>query len=197
MTPRETNPDARRFTRTNMRLLLLAIVCAASAACSSADFSVASSPDADERSTASADTQRGEREASVDAAEGESATAEDTDIGAIDSGMPAIDSGTVAVDSGTVAYDSGTVDTGTAIVDTGTVLDTAPACTVSSCPASTNPCKMPACVGGACGFAPKPKGTFCNAFADQCDGLGNCVDCTDNGGCGECCVCMANKCTPA
>jgi hypothetical protein len=65
------------------------------------------------------------------------------------------------------------------------------------CPGTTDPCKMGACIAGACAIVPKPAGAFCNGYEDQCDGAGNCVDCFNSGGCGECCVCSANKCVPA
>jgi hypothetical protein len=129
----------------------------------------------------------------IDSAAPDTTTVKDTaapkDTSVVDSGTPPpIDTGTAPIDTGTAP-----IDTGTAPIDTGTP----PTCSVSSCPGTTNPCKMPACVSGACGFVPKPKGTFCNGYNDQCDGFGNCVDCTDNGGCGQCCVCIANKCEPA
>jgi hypothetical protein len=55
----------------------------------------------------------------------------------------------------------------------------------------------PTCVGGHCMLLPAPRDTFCNGFQDQCDGAGNCVDCTNSGGCGECCVCSGEVCIPA
>lgn len=69
--------------------------------------------------------------------------------------------------------------------------------TASTCPAPSGECKVATCIAGKCGVGPKPSGSFCHGFDDQCDGFGNCVDCVNNGGCGECCVCTANACTPA
>jgi hypothetical protein len=65
------------------------------------------------------------------------------------------------------------------------------ACTKDSeCPmTSTNQCYQPACLSARCTVRPSPLGALCNNAADQCDGNGNCVDCVNNGGCGECCVC--------
>jgi hypothetical protein len=65
------------------------------------------------------------------------------------------------------------------------------------CPAPGNQCQRAACNNGVCGVANKTVGEFCNTFADQCDGEGNCVDCVDNGGCGECCVCQNRVCIQA
>lgn len=68
----------------------------------------------------------------------------------------------------------------------------------SQCPAPSVECKMAVCNAGVCGVAPKPRDTLCNGLMDQCDGAGNCVDCTTSGGCGECCVCStSNTCVPA
>jgi len=59
-------------------------------------------------------------------------------------------------------------------------------------------CMKYECVGGSCQLGPVAAGTLCNAGADQCNGAGVCVDCVNNGGCGECCVCNANNtCDPA
>jgi hypothetical protein len=66
----------------------------------------------------------------------------------------------------------------------------------SDCGASTG-CTGNACLNNACTTGPLKRGTLCNANVDQCDGFGNCVDCTDNGGCDECCVCSAQVCVPA
>jgi len=55
-------------------------------------------------------------------------------------------------------------------------------------------CKVPACVAGQCTLKNAPIGTYCNDFQDQCDALGACVDCVDNGGCGECCTCVGGIC---
>jgi hypothetical protein len=49
----------------------------------------------------------------------------------------------------------------------------------------------------SCTAVPLPKDSYCNSGSDQCDGAGNCVDCTNNGGCGECCVCTNQACVNA
>jgi hypothetical protein len=67
----------------------------------------------------------------------------------------------------------------------------------SDCPGVITECFMKTCTAGLCAIAPQPKGTLCNMLMDQCDGMGTCVDCVDNGGCGECCVCSANHCIMA
>jgi hypothetical protein len=67
----------------------------------------------------------------------------------------------------------------------------------ADCQNPVTECTARACNNGACGTTPRPGGTLCNMFMDQCDGLGNCVDCFDNGGCGECCVCSMGHCIPA
>jgi hypothetical protein len=54
---------------------------------------------------------------------------------------------------------------------------------------------------GSCELAPRPAGDLCpqvnvNDPSDtygQCDGTGACVDCITSGGCGECCVCSAER----
>jgi len=54
------------------------------------------------------------------------------------------------------------------------------------------------CTYDTCGNPPTPRDSYCNGGADQCDGMGNCVDCTNSGGCGECCTCSINQtCIPA
>ena len=54
------------------------------------------------------------------------------------------------------------------------------------------------CTYDTCGNPPVPRDTLCNGGADQCDGDGNCVDCTTSGGCGECCTCsIGDYCVPA
>jgi hypothetical protein len=56
-------------------------------------------------------------------------------------------------------------------------------------------CMKYECVSGNCQLGPAPAGTLCNNSADQCNGAGVCVDCVNNGGCGECCVCTSmNTC---
>jgi hypothetical protein len=57
-------------------------------------------------------------------------------------------------------------------------------------------CTMPSCIDHACGTGPSPRDTLCNNQSDQCDGAGNCVDCTTSGGCGECCACFSQVCQP-
>jgi hypothetical protein len=49
---------------------------------------------------------------------------------------------------------------------------------------------------GVCTVGFAPRDTLCNNWADQCDGAGNCVDCTTSGGCGECCACFNEVCQP-
>ncbi|PCC69213.1 hypothetical protein SAMN02745121_05858 [Nannocystis exedens] len=64
------------------------------------------------------------------------------------------------------------------------------------CPNNDGECKLPACVDGQCTFKNAPVGSLCNGLADQCDAMGLCVDCVDNGGCGECCYCAGGICLP-
>ncbi|AUX39083.1 uncharacterized protein SOCE26_004650 [Sorangium cellulosum] len=64
------------------------------------------------------------------------------------------------------------------------------------CGVSTE-CYRYTCQGGLCMEGPVPAGTLCNALQDQCDEAGNCVDCFNSGGCGECCVCVSFTCVPA
>jgi hypothetical protein len=75
------------------------------------------------------------------------------------------------------------------------------ACTTNThCgPAVPMQCTMPVCSpSDSCTTGPAPRDTFCNNWADQCDGMGNCVDCTNSGGCGECCTCSLQQvCVPA
>ncbi|WAS95688.1 hypothetical protein [Nannocystis punicea] len=66
----------------------------------------------------------------------------------------------------------------------------------SDCPNNGGECLLPACTDGKCTFKPFPAGTYCNGFQDQCDALGQCIDCVDNGGCEECCVCAGGTCIP-
>jgi hypothetical protein len=71
-------------------------------------------------------------------------------------------------------------------------------CAMAACPKATA-CTQPLCVNGTCQSAPRPRGTLCNidaTDADQCDGAGTCVECTDSGGCGECCSCFTGACLP-
>jgi len=69
-------------------------------------------------------------------------------------------------------------------------------CNVAACPVATE-CMMPMCGQDGCQLAPRPRGTLCQQNSNQCDGEGNCLDCTDNGGCDECCVCSGqNICVP-
>ncbi|MDC0719099.1 hypothetical protein [Nannocystis bainbridge] len=42
----------------------------------------------------------------------------------------------------------------------------------------------------------EPPGSLCNGQQDQCDMMGLCVDCVDNGGCSECCYCAGGICIP-
>lgn len=58
-------------------------------------------------------------------------------------------------------------------------------------------CTMPVCVNHTCAIGPAPRDTLCNNQQDQCDGAGNCIDCTTSGGCGECCVCALGVCVAA
>jgi hypothetical protein len=70
-------------------------------------------------------------------------------------------------------------------------------CTTNSHCGAPQPmqCTMPVCApNDTCVVGPAPRDTFCNNWADQCDGLGTCVDCTNNGGCGECCACANQVC---
>lgn len=62
------------------------------------------------------------------------------------------------------------------------------------CPQTPDPCKAAVCNGGVCGIGNAPAITPCKGGADQCDGAGNCVDCVDNGGCDDCCVCINRAC---
>lgn len=57
-------------------------------------------------------------------------------------------------------------------------------------------CLRPVCVNHACAIGPAPRDTLCNGQQDQCDGAGNCIDCTTSGGCGECCICSVGVCVP-
>jgi hypothetical protein len=67
----------------------------------------------------------------------------------------------------------------------------------TDCPGAVTECMMKKCDNGVCSTGPRPAAEFCNGFNDQCDGQGNCVDCVNSGGCGECCVCSMNHCIPA
>jgi hypothetical protein len=61
-----------------------------------------------------------------------------------------------------------------------------------------NECTDDICTGGVPANPPLPRNTLCHDSADQCDGAGHCVDCTNSGGCGECCVCSFEQvCIPA
>jgi hypothetical protein len=72
----------------------------------------------------------------------------------------------------------------------------APGCTQNSdCPQGATECTKQTCVQGTCKRV--PPGTLCNGFLDQCDDIGNCVDCWNSGGCDECCVCLNKTCIPA
>ena len=68
--------------------------------------------------------------------------------------------------------------------------------TLSDCP-SPGECSTMGCIGGTCVEGFVPGGKLCNGSVDQCDGAGQCVDCFDNGGCEECCVCANNQCIDA
>jgi hypothetical protein len=69
-------------------------------------------------------------------------------------------------------------------------------CTLDSdCPQGATECSKQTCAAGICKRV--PPGTLCNGFLDQCDDLGNCVDCWNSGGCDECCVCSNKVCIPA
>lgn len=57
-------------------------------------------------------------------------------------------------------------------------------------------CVIPVCIDHACTSGPAPRDRLCNGDQDQCDGAGHCVDCTNNGGCGECCACFSQTCQP-
>lgn len=73
------------------------------------------------------------------------------------------------------------------------------ACTTNTHCGNPTPmsCTIPTCSpNDTCTTGPAPRDTFCNNWADQCDGAGNCVDCTNNGGCGECCACFEQVCRP-
>lgn len=72
------------------------------------------------------------------------------------------------------------------------------ACTTNTHCGNPTPmsCTMPVCTADSCGTGPAPRDTFCNNWADQCDGMGDCVDCTTSGGCGECCACFDQVCRP-
>jgi hypothetical protein len=74
----------------------------------------------------------------------------------------------------------------------------APECVVDAeCPQPPQECSVGVCSGGQCSVEPAQAGKLCNGLVDQCDGLGVCIDCVDNGGCGECCVCAGGVCIPA
>jgi hypothetical protein len=61
-----------------------------------------------------------------------------------------------------------------------------------------NECTYDLCMNGVPVNPPVPRHEYCNGGADQCDGAGSCVDCTNSGGCGECCTCSINQtCVPA
>src|SRR5687767_3367902 len=61
-----------------------------------------------------------------------------------------------------------------------------------------NECTYDICTDGVPVNPPVPRDTSCRNGVDQCDGAGHCVDCTNSGGCGECCVCSAEHvCIPA
>lgn len=73
-----------------------------------------------------------------------------------------------------------------------------PQCTTASdCPPATSQCFNSVCDDGRCQQQPVAAGGLCNESADQCDGMGNCVDCVNSGGCGECCVCSGGVCVNA
>jgi hypothetical protein len=66
-------------------------------------------------------------------------------------------------------------------------------CNVDQCPDATE-CMMAMCGTDGCQLEPRPRGTYCGLMdSNQCDGEGTCVDCTDNGGCEECCICTAQQ----
>jgi hypothetical protein len=85
----------------------------------------------------------------------------------------------------------------------GGVCDMAGNCTPVICVRDTEcgtstECYRYECRNGKCTEGPAPAGTLCNAQQDQCNGAGQCVDCVNSGGCGECCVCSASQtCVPA
>jgi hypothetical protein len=65
-------------------------------------------------------------------------------------------------------------------------------CNVAACPVATE-CMMPMCGMDGCQLVPRPRGTLCQQNSNQCDGEGNCLDCVDNGGCEDCCVCTGQN----
>jgi hypothetical protein len=91
-----------------------------------------------------------------------------------------------------------TTSSGSASESTGsTGAMTGDECTVpGDCPAPGSECFDAVCIDGFCGQNAAPVGAFCNGLEDQCDGVGGCVDCVDNGGCGECCACQSQICVP-
>jgi hypothetical protein len=69
-------------------------------------------------------------------------------------------------------------------------------CNLPPPPPAPPPVIDPQCRGGW-------RGALCNfdfssgqSEGDQCDGIGQCVDCTDNGGCDEASICYGGTCVP-
>jgi hypothetical protein len=65
----------------------------------------------------------------------------------------------------------------------------APGCITCTAVSDNNECTYDVCCNGVTTHPPVPRDTLCNGWMDQCDGQGQCVDCTNSGGCGECCTC--------
>ena len=104
---------------------------------------------------------------------------------------------TTTTDTTSTSTTTGTT-TNTATSDDSTAATTLePQCLADKdCPNLGIECTVPACVDGLCTSKIAPPGTLCNGQMDQCDMMGLCVDCVDNGGCGECCYCAGGICIP-
>jgi hypothetical protein len=78
----------------------------------------------------------------------------------------------------------------------GTATATVPGASCSSPPPTPAPPRVPhpECMEGArgkiCGYVPGA------VDSGQCDGLGQCIDCVDNGGCDEASICRSLACVP-
>ena len=104
---------------------------------------------------------------------------------------------TTSTTSGTTTGEDSTA-AATSDGSTATTTVVEPECVdVMDCPVAGDECNLPACVDGQCTLDHAPLGTYCNGFEDQCNARGMCIDCVDNGGCGECCVCAGGVCIPA
>ncbi|MFZ6184239.1 hypothetical protein [Nannocystis pusilla] len=104
--------------------------------------------------------------------------------------------GTTDATTSTATTDATTGTTTTTDSTTATTLPEPECLADLDCPNDGGECKVPACIDGRCTHKDAPVGSLCNGFQDQCDAMGLCVDCVDNGGCGECCVCAGGLCIP-